>query len=246
MHIYHNICEGGVFLRQKAKTMVGLIALVVLMIGVWWSSEWIYGKQIRNDDIETSADVKKNTNKRVVIDAGHGGKDSGKIGVNKVLEKDINLEIAKKVQELLLKQNIKVIMTREKDCDLADSKIEDLRKRVDIINGEKPDLAVSIHQNSYTTENIHGAQVFYYSQSDQGEKLASILQTALQKVDPENKRKEKGNDSYFILKKTEVPVVIVECGFLSNPKETEKLISEEYQDLLAKAIFDGIMEFLSL
>ncbi len=238
--------KGDVFLRQKTRIVVGLIALAVMMIGVWCSSEWIYYKQICDKKVETLADVKDGTEKTVVLDAGHGGKDSGKIGVNKILEKNINLEIAKKVQQLLLEQNVKVIMTREQDMDLAESKIEDLRKRVDIINGAKPDLAVSIHQNSYTSEEIHGAQVFYYSQSEKGEKLASILQKSLLKVDPENKRKEKGNDSYFILKKTEVPVVIVECGFLSNTKEAEKLVSDEYQDLLAKAIFDGIMEFLSV
>ncbi len=238
--------KGDVFLRQKTKIVVGLIALAAMMIGVWWSSEWIYCKQICDKKIETSVGVKNEADKTVVLDAGHGGKDSGKIGIHKILEKNINLEIAKKVQQLLLEQNIKVVMTREQDVDLADSKIEDLRKRVEIINDAKPDLAVSIHQNSYTSEEIRGAQVFYYSQSDKGEKLASILQNALLKVDPENKRKEKGNDSYFILKKTEVPVVIVECGFLSNTKESEKLVSDEYQDLLAKAIFDGIMEFLSL
>lgn len=216
------------------------------MAAVCWSSEWIYQNKIYNENIETFSGIKKGANQTIVIDAGHGGADSGKIGVDNVLEKDINLQVAKKVQKLLLDQNIKVVMTREQDCDLADSKIEDLRKRVEIINVTKPDLAVSIHQNSYPSESIQGAQVFYYSQSQQGEKLAAILQQELKKVDPENHRQEKGNDSYFILKKTEVPVVIVECGFLSNQKETEKLISDEYQDLLAKAIFDGIIEFLSL
>lgn len=236
--------KGDVFLRRKTRIVAGLIGLAVLMSGVWWSSERIYQKIIYDEKVETSADVNNIIEKTVVIDAGHGGKDSGKIGINKVLEKDINLKIAKKVKELLSKEKIKVIMTREDDNGLADSKIEDLRKRVDIINGAKADLAVSIHQNSYTSEEIHGAQVFYYNQSEKGERAASILQNMLLKVDPENKRKEKGNDSYFILKKTEVPVIIVECGFLSNTKEAEKLVTGEYQDILAKAICDGIIEFL--
>ncbi len=239
--------KGDVFLQKKVKILMGLIVLLAMMIGVCWFGEWIYKKHIQHENnIETSADANSHSKQTIVIDAGHGGKDSGKIGVNKVLEKDINLIIAKKVEQLLLNQNIKVIMTREEDSDLGDSKIEDLRKRVDIINDAKPDLALSIHQNSYPSEDIHGAQVFYYSQSEKGKNLAQILQNKLRKVDPENKREEKENDSYFILKKTEVPVVIVECGFLSNPKETKRLISDEYQDLLAEAIFEGIMEFLAL
>ena len=112
----------------------------------------------------SSADVKKG-NATVVIDAGHGGSDPGKIGVNDALEKDINLKIAKKVKKLLEKEGVTVVMTRKEDATLAkesdqNQKIQDMKARVDVINKTKPAMVVSIHQNSYHEEGIHGAQVF--------------------------------------------------------------------------------------
>ena len=104
-------------------------------------------------------------------------------------------------------------MTRETDEQLAQSKVEDLKYRVKIMNEVSPVLAVSIHQNSYHEENVFGAQVFYYQTSTEGEKAAGIIQDALQKVNPDNNQKIKANNTYYILKKTEVPTVIVECGF---------------------------------
>ena len=151
---------------------------------------------------------------------------------------------AQKVQNLLEEQGIKVVMTREDESSLRESKAGDLKARVELINQTKPALVVSIHQNSYSDENIHGAQVFYYTHSKDGENAANILQEALRKIEPENHRQAKANDTYYVLKKTEVPVVIVECGFLSNQKEAEKLCSEDYQIQVAQAIVDGILEII--
>lgn len=147
------------------------------------------------------------------MDSGHGGFDPGKIGINGALEKDINLIISKKIEKYLKKQDYTVIMTRENDGGLADSKVEDLKARVSLINDKKPVIAVSIHQNSYSQESIHGAQVFYYTHSKSGEKAAKILQEAMLDVDSDNKRQAKENDTYYLLKKTKIPTVIVECGF---------------------------------
>lgn len=181
----------------------------------------------------------------VVLDAGHGSSDSGKVGINGVLEKDINLSISKKTKKYLEKKGICVIMTRNKDESLAEGekgnrKVQDMKARVKRINDTKPDLAVSIHQNSYHEESIHGAQVFYYEHSESGEKDARILQEALLAVDPDNTRQVKANTTYYLLKRTEVPILIVECGFLSNQEEAEKLASEDYQKEIAKAIANGI------
>ena len=181
----------------------------------------------------------------VVLDAGHGSSDSGKVGINGVLEKDINLSISKKTKKYLEKKGIRVIMTRDKDESLAEGekgnrKVQDMKARVKRINDTKPDLAVSIHQNSYHEESIHGAQVFYYEHSESGEKDARILQEALLAVDPDNTRQVKANTTYYLLKRTEVPILIVECGFLSNQEEAEKLASEDYQKEIAKAIANGI------
>lgn len=189
----------------------------------------------------TSEDI--NETEIVVIDAGHGGGDPGKIGINNALEKDINLQIAKKVKENLEKQNMTVIMTREDDT-AEDNKTADLKKRVSLINKEKPAIAVSIHQNSYSQEAIKGAQVFYYEQSEKGKEAALLMQEELKQIDSENTREAKGNDTYYLLKKTEVPTIIVECGFLSNTQEADKLIDETYQKELANAICDGIIKWL--
>ena len=173
----------------------------------------------------------------VVVDAG------GKTGVNGKLEKELNLIIAEKVKKLLEEEGIAVIMTREEDGWLAETRIGDLKERVRIMNESKADLAVSIHQNSYHEESVFGAQVFYYTTSGEGKAAAEILQNELLEIDPENKKREKANNTYYILKKTEVPTVIVECGFLSNHKEAEKLSDEAYQGKIAEAVVKGIKSF---
>nr|WP_288744472.1 N-acetylmuramoyl-L-alanine amidase [uncultured Mediterraneibacter sp.] len=178
------------------------------------------------------------------LQPAHGGTDSGKVGINGVKEKDINLTITNSVKKILEKENIQVIMTREIDEQLAQSKVEDLKYRVKIMNEVSPVLAVSIHQNSYHEENVFGAQVFYYQTSTEGEKAAGIIQDALQKVNPDNTKKIKANNTYYILKKTEVPTVIVECGFLSNYKEAQKLVTEDYQKSVAEAVAEGILSYI--
>ena len=186
----------------------------------------------------------------VVIDSGHGGNDPGKIGVSGQKEKDINLQIAKKLKAYLEAANVAVVMTRESDTGLykeSDShkKSADMKKRCQIIDEAEPILAVSIHQNSYPDPAIKGAQVFYYTSSVEGKQLAKRLQERLVKgLDPQNHRQEKANDSYYLLKKTACPIVIVECGFLSNPQEEALLTDSVYQERVAWNIFMGIMQEL--
>lgn len=186
----------------------------------------------------------------IVVDAGHGGSDPGKVGINNALEKDINLALAIKLKELLEQKNIEVILTRDSDAglypaDATNKKASDMQKRCEIITDANPDFTISLHQNSYPSEDVKGAQVFYYKQSQKGEELATILQDSLvSRVDPANKRVAKANDSYYLLKKTPTPTVIVECGFLSNPTEANLLLDEDYQNKLTRAIYMGIIEFL--
>lgn len=231
-------------MRRKIG-ILGLLALLLCaVIGSQKLSEYLYKSYMPAKGRQTAADVKKGEKGLIVIDPGHGGSDPGKVGVNKALEKDVNLAIAQKVKGLLEKQGFAVVMTREDESGLANSKAEDMKERVSIINKTKPGLTVSIHQNSYQGESIHGAQVFYYSHSKEGEKAANIMQNALLKADPENTRQAKANDTYYMLKKTEVPVIIVECGFLSNRAEADKLIDPQYQDSMAQAICQGIQNCL--
>lgn len=183
--------------------------------------------------------------------APHGGIDPGKIGINGAEEKDINLAITQRVRQYLEAQDIVVVMTRETedglyDEDASNKKVQDMKRRIAKIEEAAPVLTVSIHQNSYPEEYVHGAQVFYYQNSTQGQQLAEKLQESLvQRLDPENHRQIKANNSYYLLKKTGTPIVIVECGFLSNRAEAEKLCTEEYQDKVAWAIQMGILQFLA-
>lgn len=187
----------------------------------------------------------------VVVDAGHGGADPGKVGVDGSLEKDINLQIALKLQAFLQMQDVDVILTRDSDMGLYDEnasnkKVQDMKNRVAIIEETKPSLTVSIHQNSYHEEYVHGAQVFYYAGSERSKELAERIQQVMAlQLDKDNARKAKANDSYYLLKKTSSPIVIVECGFLSNYEEAQKLSSELYQEKVAWAIHLAIMQWLN-
>ncbi|MCB6201284.1 N-acetylmuramoyl-L-alanine amidase family protein [Extibacter muris] len=224
------------------RKKVEFLLLVLLLAGLITVSRNI-GKYVSGDKVEKGKHV-------VVIDSGHGGNDPGKIGVNDANEKDINLAIAKKVEKRLKKNGIEVVMTRKDDTTLAkegdsNKKVQDMKARVQLINETKPAMVVSIHQNSYQDADIRGAQVFYYSHSKEGENTAELMQKALLAVDKDNTRQAKANDTYYLLKRTEVPTIIVECGFLSNPEEAAKLVTEEYQDKLADAIVQGIQTCLS-
>lgn len=220
------------------------LAMAIVLIG----SALLIGKTV-SVVVSGSQVEKKDIGNTVVLDAGHGGSDPGKVGVNDCLEKDINLQIALKVKEKLGKEQINVIMTREEDQGLssegaANHKVEDMKKRVGIINESNAAMAVSIHQNSYTEESVKGAQIFYFAHSQKGKQMAEIMQENFRLSNPQNKRQAKENRTYYMLKKTEIPTIIVECGFLSNWEEAEKLITEEYQEKTAQIICDGIMKIL--
>lgn len=183
----------------------------------------------------------------VVIDPGHGGRDPGKVGVNDVLEKDVNLEIALLVKSELEKQGVKVLLTRETDCDLAKAgatnmKTSDMNQRIDIVNNANADCLISIHQNSYTDSSVRGAQVFYHGSSEKSKKLAEQIQNNIKNyVDENNNRLCKEANDLFLLKKSICPSVILECGFLSCPAETKKLVDEQYQQKMAETIADAVV-----
>ena len=187
----------------------------------------------------------------VCVDPGHGGTDPGKVGINGQLEKDINLAIAKKLKIYLEASDVTVVLTRDKDMGLyssgdAHKKMADMRKRCQLIEEVKPALVISIHQNSYHEEAIRGGQVFYYKTSVRGKQLAQILQERFDYVlGDANKRQAKANDNYYLLLHVKEPIIIAECGFLSNWEEAEKLETKEYQDRLAWTLHMGIMEYLN-
>lgn len=143
-----------------------------------------------------------------------------------------------------------MVLTRDSDKGLySDSaknkKVEDMKKRCEIIDKANPVFTISIHQNSYSEEYVKGAQVFYYGQSQEGKGLAEALQASLiEHLDKENNRSAKENESYYLLKKTKSPTVIVECGFLSNSEEATLLSDSEYQQKVANAICEGAQKYL--
>ena len=225
------------------RKKVELILLILLLAGLVAVS--------RNLGEYVSSGKVKLSKKTVVIDPGHGGADPGKIGVNDAKEKDINLQIAMRLKSLLEAQDVEVVMTRTDEGGLYDEnasnkKVQDMKRRIAIIEEAQPEAVVSIHQNSYHEEYVHGAQVFYYDGSKTGKELAELIQKRFViSVDPENKREAKGNSSYYLLKKTSRPIVIVECGFLSNQAEAEMLNTSEYQEKAAWAIHMGVLQYLN-
>ena len=226
--------------RRMGVLMAGLVLVAAVVCGQNGGAREAASKQANHTD-----------SRLVIIDAGHGGDDPGKIGVDGVQEKELNLKMALALRDLLEQQDVEVLMTREDAGGLYDErtsnkKVQDMRRRCELINREKPACVVSIHQNSYHEESIHGAQVFYYKTSKESGELAKILQKELARVvEPTNHRQAKANDTYYLLKKTEAPTVIVECGFLSNWDECAKLQNEEYQAKLVWAIQMGVLKYLN-
>ena len=213
--------RGKTIFKSKIKWILALVLLTGCIYGSYTLSRY------------TEADQVEAKQTQVILDAGHGGSDPGKIGLNNLLEKE----------------KIAAELTRKEDKGLGTTgdgskKTEDMQARVKMINETKPVLTVSIHQNSYEDPEIHGAQVFYYIHSREGEAVAKILQESLQEIDPENHRQAKANETYYLLRRTKVPTVIVECGFLTNPEEAEKLSGEEYQEQVAEAVAKGIAKCL--
>lgn len=213
-------------MRQKIKLGMTLL----LLIGIMLLSRKI-SYVVTNQEIDSSKQV-------IVIDPGHGGEDPGKVGVNGALEKDINLQIAKKLKRKLEANGFQVKMTREEDQATG------MKERLAIIEKAKPLLTISVHQNSFSEASIHGAQVFYYSKSEEGRKAAEAVQNTLLEMDSTNSRKIKANSEYYLLKKTSVPIIIVECGFLSNPQEADTLLINEYQEEIAESICIGVLKWL--
>lgn len=193
----------------------------------------------------------KETRHTIVIDPGHGGNDPGKVAINSALEKDVNLAIALKLKKYLEQEDMEVVMTRQEDKGLyeetdSNKKVHDMKNRLAIMEGAKPVLVVSVHQNSYPEESVSGVQVFYYRDSAEGKRAALLMQEQMiATLQPAKEREAKENSTYYILKKTTVPTIIVECGFLSNREEADRLTSEDYQERVAWAIHLGIMRYIN-
>ncbi len=201
------------------------------------------------------ADLPIKTEKTVVIiDAGHGGIDAGAVGLNGAYEKDINLSIANKLNDILKSSGYLTVLTRTKDICLAgdeaktvrEKKTSDLHNRMKIMESYENVIFISIHQNSFYGAKARGAQVFYSPNSEESKALADLIQGSIKTgLQPENKRlTKKAGTSIYLLYQAQKPAVMVECGFLSDYEENLKLCNDEYQNQLALYIAEGIKTYL--
>lgn len=194
------------------------------------------------DDIE-KVNLAVLDGKTIAIDAGHGGIDDG-ARWHGLDEKNINLAIAQKLAEVLTANGATPVMTREGDVDYytkgKGGKKNDLLKRVEIIDNSGASLFVSIHCNAIKGNNWSGAQVFYNPKLDENKRLAESMQHALKNFPPGNKRQAKQDSDIIVLKTVNVPGVLVEAGFISNPAEAARLNSQDYQQKLAEYIAKAI------
>ena len=192
------------------------------------------------------------SNKVIVLDAGHGKPDEGAQSSNGTTEAETNLKITLKVQSLLEQSGATVVLTRSDENAIYDldkttlkqKKISDIHNRVKIGNESSADIFVSIHLNKISQQQYYGWQCFYKQNDEKSTALAKSLQENLNdSIQKENKRVSMKLDNVYIIKHVEIPISIVECGFLSNPEEEKQLQQEEYQTKLAWGIYNGIMEY---
>lgn len=186
----------------------------------------------------------------IAIDPGHGGIDGGSVGVSGKDENYLNLQYSLCLQEILTKAGFKVVMTRTNLNGLypafsENKKIDDMKKRKEIITKAKADMVLSIHMNSFPLKSARGAQVFYKKDNIPGQKLAENIQDVFLKVLPNAKQSPLVGD-YYMLNEFQIPSVIIECGYISNKEEEELLLQEEYKKLVCYSVFAGVVKFMSL
>ncbi|GKU76674.1 N-acetylmuramoyl-L-alanine amidase CwlD [Paenibacillus sp. L3-i20] len=237
-----------VWLTYKGVVRIGIAFLVIVLTGIMLrqsipaSSTWSYWS------LPLSG-------KTIAIDAGHGGADGGAISKEGVIEKDLNLAIALYLRDYLQQAGAVVIMTREGDYDLASGdahayskrKTEDLKRRVALINENKPATVISIHMNSIPQQKWSGAQTFYQAGNHPDNRmLAAFIQDEIKRNLENTTRIAATVKGVYLLKEIkDIPTALVEVGFLSNHGEAERLVDAEYQRKAAASIYQGILRYHS-
>lgn len=229
------------FSWRKIKTVMVLAAMLALLTGRFYAGA-------ESDATVLSYGI---AGKTIVVDPGHGGIDSGAVGrQTRVPEKEITLAISKKLVRALSQAGAMVVLTRETDTDLSgdlhgsliEKKRHDLSQRVAKAEQVKADLYLSIHTNADPSPRWYGAQTFYYANSEESKILANCIQDELVRILGNNKRKAK-EGVFYIMEKTTMPTVIIEVGFISNPREERLLMDELYQTRIAYAIMSGLVKY---
>lgn len=233
---------------QKLLKRLSLITCCVIISVFFYSSQ-----RLKNVDIVPTMALPV-TNKVIVLDAGHGIPDEGAQSSNGTTEASINLKITLKIQKLLESTGATVILTRSDENAIyeidakttSQMKVSDIKNRVKIGNNSSADIFVSIHLNKFSESKYYGWQTFYKNSDENSKNLATEIQNNLNNtMKKENNRVPHTLSNVYIMKNVEIPITIVECGFLSNPEEESELQSNEYQDKLAWSIYNGIMDYFN-
>lgn len=227
------------FISRRKLVIISVLIIVVFTFSLCFSS-------MANYNLVDYDNVVK-----VVLDAGHGGIDSGVSGVStSVKESELNLIYAKKIEKNLQNAGMSVVLTRNSNAGLygvatKNRKRKDMEKRREIINESQPNLIVSIHMNKYSISTRRGAQVFYKKNDESSKLLAQSIQNELNGMEESSRNCSILTGDYYILNCSNFPAVIVECGFLSNIEDEKLLIDTNYQEKLSYTIFRGIVSYLS-
>ncbi|MBE6794391.1 MAG: N-acetylmuramoyl-L-alanine amidase [Ruminococcaceae bacterium] len=207
-----------------------------------------------NRSIAVSAEARENK-PCFIIDAGHGGEDSGALSDNGLLEKDVNLDICLTLEKLLKQSGFDTVMIRTEDVSVhtnngesvRERKVSDIYNRVDIANSDINNILISIHQNHFSQSEYKGTQVFYSKNTVDSAKLAECIRISVTNlIQNDNKRECKKSSGVYLLDNVKVPAVIVECGFLSNSEEAALLSDEKYRENMAYCIYLGLLEYVYL
>ena len=229
-------------MNNKIYNLVSLILILCILINLFSSFKIV----------ATEAE-KKESKPLIIIDAGHGGEDGGTVAKDGSLEKDINLKIALHLSELFRQNDYQVIMTRNTDTDLgikslatvSERKKSDIIKRTEICNTENAALVISIHQNYFEESKYSGAQMFF-GKNKNSSILASFIQNEIKtKLQPWNNREIKEGNGIYLLNNVQNPIIIAECGFLSNENDLNNLKNENYIKELSFVIYMGCAKYLA-
>ncbi len=232
------------------KLKILLFNIIIISILIWILLS-LFGAF---ETIQAKSDLLYDNNKQtIIIDAGHGGEDSGAVAYDNTLEKDINLKIALNLSDMLKAVGFDVLMIREDDISIyseghtsiKDKKISDMRNRLDIYNSSEDNIVISIHQNMFEDSKYSGTQIFYGAINENSALLAQSVQNSIVgMLQPQNERElKKATSDIFLLHNSSATCIIVECGFLSNTEELSLLKTDDYQKEISFAIMCGILDY---
>ncbi len=230
-------------LNKKRLIFINLSLIVSIFYYSFFSNNYLKTQETSSTPV---------SNHTIILDAGHGNPDGGAVGKDGSVESNLNLEIVLKLQNLLESSNCNVILTRSDENGIyeADSntirekKISDMKKRVEIANNSNAELFLSIHMNKLEQSQYSGYQTFFKNKDDVSKIIAGNIQASLNNfLKKEKSREIKSISGIYLTKKVKIPLVIVECGFLSNAEENKLLQTDTYQDELAWSIYIGIMDY---